>query len=384
MKFANVPGNRKSIAKLIRSVQEERIAHSQLFSGPEGSGGLLLALAYSSFLNCSNRIENTGDDDIPMDSCGECPSCRKIDKLEHPDLHFLFPIVKAEKKELSREFFNEWREYIKQRNGIVSLNSWYNHIKVENKQGIISVKDINDILGRLNYKNFEAKVKVIIIWLAEKIQYAAAPKILKTLEEPADNTLFILISENQNQILPTILSRVQITKTTRPNIQESFSYLSKRYNDLKEESLYDAIYYSEGNVSKALEYLTDTEEILRYGELFIRWMRNCFGMNASEIVNFGDDFSKLGREKQKYFFQFSADRLSKSYHMEGNIGNINFYNENDKTFFEKFSSYIPAEKFPDLLEKLNEAAFHIERNGNPKIIISDLSFDIGRILRKPA
>jgi len=382
MKFANVPGNRKSIAKLIRSVQEGRIAHSQLFSGPEGSGGLLLSLAYASFLNCLNPVTNTGDEEIPMDSCGECAACRKIDKLEHPDLHFLFPIVKSEKRELSREFFAEWREYIHKNNGIVSLNSWYNHIQVENKQGIISAKDINDILGRLNYKNYEAKVKIIIIWLAEKIQYAAAPKILKTLEEPADKTLFILISENQDQILPTILSRVQITKTIRPNIQESFSYLSKRYSEHNEQLLYDAIYYSEGNVSKALDYLYDQTEILKYGQLFIRWMRNCFAMNAAEIFAFADEFQKLGREKQKYFFQFSSDRLSKSYHLSGNIGNVHFYNQEDKSFFEKFAEYISPESFPLLHDKLNEAAFHIERNGNPKIIISDLSFDIGRILRK--
>ncbi|MBN2730285.1 MAG: hypothetical protein JXR53_13755 [Bacteroidales bacterium] len=382
MKFADVPGNRKSISKLIRSVEEGRIAHSQLFSGPEGSGSIILALAYASFLNCINKQKNEGNEDIPIDSCGECPSCRKIDKLEHPDLHFLFPVVKVEKKELSRDFFTEWREYIIKKNGIVSLNSWYNHIQVENKQGIISVKDISDIISRLNYKNYEAAVKVIIIWLAEKIQYAAAPKILKTLEEPADNTVFILVSENQNQILPTILSRVQITKTQRPNIQEAFSYLSDRHKDQEEQMLYDAIYYSEGNVSKALEYLSDKEDILYFGELFIRWMRTCFAMVATDIFDFSDEFQKLGREKQKYFFQFSAERFSKSFHIDSQIGNIHFYNQNDKVFFEKFSSYIQAEKFPILHEKLNEASFHIERNGNPKIIISDLSFDIGRILRK--
>ncbi len=384
MRFADIPGNRKAIKKLIQSVSNERVAHSQLFSGAEGSGSLLLAMAYASYLNCTERVKNADSEDIPYDSCGKCSSCRKIDKLEHPDLHFLFPVVKMskEKKELSRDFFNEWREYVQLKKGIVSTSSWYNHIKVENKQGSISVADITDVLNRLNYKNQEAKVKVIIIWLAEKIQYLGAPKMLKSLEEPSDDTIFILISENQDQILPTILSRVQITKTQRPNIQEAFNYLSKKYGDYNDNLLYDAIYYSEGNISKALDYLNDKDSILYYGELFIRWMRICFSIKAVDISDFADEFHKLGREKQKYFFQYCSDRFSKGFHIHEEIGNIHFYDDKEKGFFEKFSKYISAKKFPILHEKMIEAAFHIERNGNPKIIITDLSLDIGKILRK--
>ena len=381
MKFADVPGNRKAIQKLIRSVKERRIAHSQMFHGSEGSGKMVLALAYASYLNCTNRQEFDKKNDIPSDSCGECASCRKINKLEHPDLHFSFPIVKIDKKERSRDFFGEWREFIKKSNAIISINAWYNHIKVENKQGIITADDISDILSRLNYKNYEAQTKVIIFWLAEKIQYNAAPKILKTLEEPADNTVFILITENQDQILPTILSRVQLTKTKRPNIQESFTYLSTRYSDTEEQSLYDAIYYSDGNLAKALEYLSNKDEILYYGNLYIRWMRICFSMLAKDLFEFADEFQKLGREKQKYFFQFSSNRFSKSFHISGGIGQIHFYNKEDKAFFEKFSSFISPRKYPEIHKLLNEATFHIERNGNPKIIISDLSLDIGKILR---
>ncbi len=389
MKFADIPGNLKVINKLIKAAEEQRIAHAQLFIGPQGSGKLMVALAYAQFLNCTDRKhfkENQGAGGLLADSCGLCSSCRKFDSIEHPDLHFLFPVVKQDKKDLSRDYMADWREYVSSKSGIVNLNSWYEHIQVENKQGLISTDDIADIIGRLNYKNHEAKVKVIVIWMAEKIQYNAAPKLLKTLEEPADNTLFILIAENHDMILPTILSRVQTTRLTAPTSQQSFTFLQNHFEGLAENDLYDAIYNSEGNLEKAFEYLQNRDEMLMISAFFRNWMRTCFALKGREVSAMATEFSGFGREKQKYILAESGRKFINTFHIGQKIKEITFYNPDDEKFFGKFAAYIHQGNFDFFQQKIEEAIMHIERNVSAKIVFTDLSFDIGRMFRlsKPA
>lgn len=381
MKFADIPGNVKVLNKLVRAADEQRIAHAQLFIGPPGSGKLMVALAYAQFLNCSNRQTLNDSSGLMADSCGECPSCRKFASLEHPDLHFLFPVVKVDKKELSRDYMAEWRDYVSRKSGIVNLNSWYEHIQVENKQGLISTDDITDILGRLQYKNHEAKIKVIVIWMAEKIQYNAAPKILKTLEEPSDNTLFILIAENHDLILPTILSRVQTTRLEAPTSQQCFNFLMSHFSGNSDEELYDAIYNSEGNIEKAFDYLQNSDEMLQVAAFFRNWMRTCFSLKGKDIFEMGVEFAAMGREKQKHILMESARKFINTFHIGQEVKKIRFYNPEDEKFFGKFAAYIHQENLDFFFEKIDEAILHIERNGNPKLIFTDLSFDIGRIFR---
>jgi len=309
MQFRDIPGNVKVINKLINSAEEQRIAHAQMFIGPPGSGKLMVALAYAQYLNCTDRKYFNNTDGLKADSCGECSSCKRFSSMEHPDLHFLFPVVKADHRELSRDYMADWRDFVKKKEGIVNLNSWYEHIQVENKQGLISVDDINDILGRLQYKNHEAKVKVIVVWMAEKIQYNAAPKILKTLEEPTDNTLFILIAENHDLILPTILSRVQTTRIEAPSSQQCFDFLRTSFPDRNENDIFDAIYNSEGNLEKAFDYLDNPDEMLMEADFFRKWMRTCFSLNGRGIFDLSTEFASLGREKQKHLLAESARRL---------------------------------------------------------------------------
>jgi len=381
MLFRDIPGNTKVINKLITSAEEQRIAHAQMFIGPPGSGKLMVALAYAQFLNCTDRKYFNDADGLKADSCGECSSCRRFASMEHPDLHFLFPVVKAEKRELSRDYMADWRTFVKNKAGIVNLNSWYKHIQVENKQGLISVDDINDIIGRLQYKNHEAKVKVIIVWMAEKIQYNAAPKILKTLEEPSDNTLFILIAENHDLILPTILSRVQTTRIEAPTSQQSYSFLREHYSDRPENDIFDAIYNSEGNLEKAYDYLQDSDEMKDISDFFRNWMRTCFALNGKKIFTMSGEFAEMGREKQKHILAESARKLTNTFQLGADLKKIKFYDEEDEKFFSKFATYVHKDNLDFFCNSIDEAIYHIERNGNPKLIFTDLSFDIGRMFR---
>ena len=200
MLFKDVIGHNDLKSRLLLSVKEGRIPHAQLFFGPEGSGNLPLAFAYAQYLNCKNRQ--------PEDSCGLCPSCIQFQKLAHPDLHFIYPVATTttiKEKPKSLDFIAQWREFLLSNNCYVSLNDWYETIEIEKKQGIINKDDCNEIVRLLGYKSYESEYKVMVIWMVEKLFHAAAPKILKILEEPPDKTVFLLITENTDLILSTII-----------------------------------------------------------------------------------------------------------------------------------------------------------------------------------
>ena len=380
MQFKDVPGNIKIINRLIESAEKGRIAHAQMIIGSQGCGKLILALAYAKFLNCSNKVYYN-DGEIKADSCGECSSCKKFESLQHPDLHFLFPIVNKNKKELSLDFITEWREYLEKKSGIVGLNSWYDFIQVENSQGFISVDNINDVLSRLYFKNLEAKIKVIVIWMAEKIQYKAAPKLLKTLEEPAENTLFLLITENADTILPTVMSRMQSIRMETPSLQDCFVFLKNNFSDFSNDDLYNAVYNSNRDLDKAIDYLHKKNDLLKVNSFFVDWMRVCYTLDGHAILNISKNFADIGREKQKYYLSECAIKILKAFHISNEIGEEKFFDPKEEEFFKNFSKYIKKEGINSISYYLDEAIKQIERNGNPKLIFKNLSFDVGRLFR---
>ena len=193
MRFSEIPGQAEIKTKLIQAVLSGRIPHAQLFLGPEGCGNLALAIAYAQFINCKSKIYHQTEDEIPADSCGSCPSCLKFEKYAHPDLHFIFPNntnKQINKNNSSANFQNEWREILRETQTYFSASQWYDKINLENKQGIINARDCEEIIRILSLKSYEAEFKIMIIWKVEKLFYAAAPKILKILEEPTDKTIF--------------------------------------------------------------------------------------------------------------------------------------------------------------------------------------------------
>nr|MBC8146675.1 DNA polymerase III subunit delta [Bacteroidota bacterium] len=219
MQFKEVIGHEEIKKRLIQTVRENRISHAQLFAGQEGIGKLALAIAYGQYISCTNKQET--------DSCGVCPSCIKYNKLIHPDLYFTYPVStnkEVKTKPLSRLFISKWREILLQKDYIFSLQQWYQKIQIENKQGIINTEDCNEIIKSLSLKTFESEYRVVIIWMPEKLFHAAAPKLLKILEEPPPKTLFLLITESPDKILKTIISRTQIIKIPKLKDQDVKEY----------------------------------------------------------------------------------------------------------------------------------------------------------------
>jgi len=383
MKFKEIVGQKNLINSLVKNVLNNRVSHAQMLIGYEGAGNVALALAYSQFVNCTNKQIFNDDASLLADSCGECPSCVKSSKLIHPDIHFVFPITvtkKHPKKVLSKEFYPEWREFIKQNRGYIDLNDWYAYIEVENKQGIISAEECNDIINTLNYKTYESEYKVVIIWMIEKLYYSAAPKILKLLEEPPDKTLFLLIAEDNQQVLDTILSRVQFIKLTKPSRTEIQEYLIMHFNTTQELAS-QLCFKHNNNITQIIDVVKHGYDDNKFMVFFVEWMRNCFKGQIDLIIKSADEFKSYGREKQKQFFEFCSFQIRNSFFIAFSQNVLKYQDTEQASFYKNFGKYIHIENAQLIYSELNEAALMIERNANPKMLFTDISLKIGQYLR---
>lgn len=392
MRFSDIVGQEPLKQRLKRTVTDNRVSHAQLFLGPEGSGKLALALAYSQYINCRNRT--------PEDSCGECPSCKKYTKLIHPDLHFIYPINKTkevdDKKVYSKDFIAPWREFLQENKYYVTLPEWYEKIGIEKKQGFINADDADGINRTLAYKAYEAEYKVMIIWMVEKMNITSANKLLKNLEEPPDKTLFILVSENQEQIISTILSRAQLVKIPRIT-DEEVRFALENTQQIETTEAIKIARIADGNYAAALMIAgkkdPDAESPDTEHERFVvfrDWMRRCF-----TIAGNLKDYDKLletipallgdgSREKQKEMLAFSLDmfRICLQYNV-GNQHLVRLAGE-ELDFVKNFSAFIHPRNISLFEEEFNRAIFHIERNANAQIVLTDLSHLVARILKIPS
>ena len=375
MLFKDIIGQEEVKARLKQTVQDQRVSHAQLFLGASGVGKLALAIAYAQYVNCTNRTED--------DSCGECPSCIKYKKLAHPDLHFIYPVAtnkEIKKNPSSKLFVEPWRKLLISESGYITLNDWYEAIEIENKQAIINKDDCNSIITTLGYKSYEAEYKVMIIWMADKLFHAAAPKILKILEEPPEKTLFILITEDQDKILATIRSRTQIVKIPKIKDEVLIQALLDKKKCTNDEAT-RVVNLSDGSYQLAVKNLKSDEDEQQNFLLFRKWMRLCFKPDVTGIVSFVGDISKIGREKQKSFLNYALRTA-----LNGILLNLNQDDlvklENDEfDFTKKFSPFINPVNIQQFTEEFNEALFHIERNANPSILFLDLSLKSMRLLK---
>lgn len=381
MKFAEVIGQDAVKHRLITTVRNNRVSHAQLFLGPEGSGKLALAIAYAQYINCTNRT--------PEDSCGTCPSCIKYSKLAHPDLHFIYPTAPLEKldKPVSLDFIGQWRELLIASKGYTDLPAWYDMIGIERKQAIINTRDCSEILRTLSYKSYEAEYKVMIIWMVEKLYHAAAPKILKILEEPPEKTLFILVSENQEQILKTILSRTQLIKI--PPIDEEKLMEALVREGFEPASVNDAVRISGGNYLGTKRLIGKADEETQNFKWFSKWMRLCFSGKISEILDLIAELSKLSRDEQKAFLNYSLRMIRQSMLISLNSSENVRLNKEEAGFIygsgnRHFYPYIHQQNVQLIAEELNNSIYHIERNAHAGILFMDLSLKFGGYLRMPA
>ena len=376
MQFKDVIGQSAIKQRLIQSVRENHVSHAQLFLGPAGSGKLPLALAYAQYILCPNRTET--------DSCGICPTCQKMQKLVHPDLHFVVPtnttkIVKSNPE--SDLFMEEWREYVQKNEGYINESGWYGFLDIENKQGYMSVRDAASLLRKLNMKAYEGDYKIAIIWMAEKMRTDTANKLLKLLEEPPEKTIFLLIAEDQDQLLATIKSRTALVKIPALDTAAIETALQQRFG-CDPKQAHDAAMISEGDWLTACQSFKDFEDHKFFFTTFQQWMRLCFRAAYSEIIDFSANVKGIGREKQKELLDYGLRIIRNSLLFNNNLAEIVMLPDDEKTFNSKFSPFVNPANLAQIVELFEEAIRQIERNGNAQIIFTDVSFKMIGLLKK--
>jgi DNA polymerase-3 subunit delta' len=376
LQFADIP-NQTALKEVLRhSVQHGHVAHAQLFRGAEGSAALALALAYAQYLNCEGRSADADD------SCGHCPACLKIKKLAHPDLNFILPTTTTKsvpKDATSGKFMAEWRTFLAD-SPYQGFNDWMQHIGAENKQGSISKEEAGQLLKLVSLKAFEATYKIVILWLPELMHPAAANAVLKLLEEPPPATVFLLVTNEPDRLLPTILSRVQSVVVRPFSEDEITDYITAHYH-VPEVKARQVAQLAEGNLGAAIasrEQSADHD----YADFFIKWMRKCYGLKMSEVLALADEFQKMGRENQKEQLSFSLGLLRKVllYGLDPQL--VPYLPVGEQQFVQGFSKFVTVRNADQLTEELNTAHYHIERNANPRMVFVDASLRMGQQLRQ--
>ena len=376
MQFADIP-NQTALKEILRqSVQRGHVAHAQLFRGAEGSAALALALAYAQYLNCEARADDAAD------SCGHCPACLKMGKLAHPDLNFILPTTTTKsvpKDATSAKFAAEWRTFLAE-SPFQGFNDWMQHIGAENKQGSISKEEAGSLLKLVSLKAFEAKFKIVILWLPELMHPTAANAVLKLLEEPPPTTIFLLVSNEPERLLPTILSRVQPVAVRPFSEDDITAYLTTHYHVLETKARQVA-QLAEGNLGAAIAS-RDQSADHNYAEFFIKWMRKCFSAKMVDVMVLADEFQKMGRENQKEQLSFSLGLLRKVllYGLDPQL--VPHLPSGEQQFVQGFSKFVTPRNADQLTEELNTAHYHIERNANPRMVFIDASLRLGQQLRR--
>ncbi len=371
MYFNNIIGQEEAKHHLLQTVKEGRISHAQLFLSPQGTGGLPLAIAYARYVLCSNKQE--------QDACGQCPSCVQLDKLAHPDLHFAYPVVLSSKVKVSDDVLPAWREAVLER-PYMSANWWYEQLGEDKKQGVLGVAESAEIVRKLALKSFEGGYKVMIIWMAELMNTAAANKLLKIIEEPPEKTLFVLITENHEDILPTIISRTQLLKLNKIKEPTIATALQQAYGlEVTEANAFARL--AEGSYFEAGKLVEEREEENQNFVQFRDWMRICFRRDVGEAIRWVDSMAGIGREKQKSFLRYGLHIFRQC--IVGNYGDEQLVrlNGTELEFSKKFAPFLNGNNMVALVEEFDTAHYHIERNANPKILFLDLSFKVFKLLK---
>lgn len=375
MFFKDIVGQSEVKERLVTSARKGLIPHAQLFCGPEGVGKFPLALAYAQYLNCENPTDN--------DSCGKCASCVKYAHLAHPDLHFVFPIVKkaAKKKEVCDDYIADWREFVKQHNYYFNLTQWLDHIDAENSQGLIYAKESEEILRKLSLRIYEAKYKIMIIWLPEKMHESCANKLLKIIEEPTDNTIFLLVSDTPDNIITTIQSRCQRINVHGVSESDIVQALESEYNILPDDATTVA-HLSKGSYLKAVETISLNEEHKFFFNLFVQMMRASYARNIKEIKTIGNELAAIGRENQKSFLIYSQRMVREYFVSNLHQPEITYLAQDEANFGIRFAPFINERNIVGFMDELALAERHIEQNVNAKMVFFDLCLKITMLIKQ--
>lgn len=368
MRFSEVVGQQKMKAILIQAVEKDRIPHAQMFIGGEGSGNLALAMAYVQYISCPDKRDN--------DSCGVCGSCRKISSMTHPDLHFSFPFVAGTAKVCS-ELYPQWREAVIE-NPYMNYEMWIQKIGAQNKQGNIPIEEVRAMIRNLSLRPFEGGFKILVLWLPEFLGNQGNT-LLKIIEEPTHKTLFILVAEDLDNILNTIVSRTQILRVP-PITNEELSEVLQSKQHLQEADAQRLALLASGNYLKAIELCSNAEN--EFLDPFRNWMVHCYQRSGNNLAKWVEDTSNTGRENIKSFLLYAIEIL-RAVVVFPVLGESTGLSEKESVFVANFCKVVNSHTQADkLYELLNASVYEIERNANPKLVLMDLSMKVIQVLKK--
>ena len=364
----HIIGHRKTKALLLQLAQNERVPHALLFLGHSGSGNLALAVAFAQMLQCERPS--------PEGACGECSACRKAAQFTHPDIHFSFPTIGA--NAVSTDFLKEWRLALAE-NPYMDANTWLQRLGAENKQGNITKDECNAIIKKLSLKAFEGRYKILVLWLPEYLG-KEGNRLLKLIEEPPENTIFLLAAENQDLILNTILSRCQLVKTGFLSDDEVTEGLQQK-RGLDASRARQIAFLADGDFNVALQIADNPEN--DDARLLLDWLRKCWRGNGVELVKWTDNFAKLGRENQKQFLHYGLHFLREMLAIVVTKNPDARLRPEELQTAQNMANVLDFGKITRMVQILNDNIYYIERNANPKILFLDTSIQLNRIL-KPA
>lgn len=382
MLFSKIIGQEHLKKHLVYSADSGRIPHAQLFIGPEGSGTLPLAIAYAQYLLCQN---SSGENNGTNKACNA-----KCNSYTHPDLHFIFPVANSDKVKshaVSDDFIAEWREFLNQQ-PYGNLFDWYQHIGIERKQGQIGVDESQSILRKLSLKSYEGGYKVMLIWMADRINTAASNKLLKLIEEPPEKTILILIAEDEEKIINTIRSRCQVLHF--PPIPEALISKALTQRGLDETKATQIAHEANGNLNKAFDLAANRSEDLVFEKWFVQWVRTAFKAKGNksaihELILWSEELARYGRETQKNFLSYCESIFRQALLFNYEAKELVYARMHEEGFdLTKFAPFVHENNIEQIYSELESANYHIERNGNSKLIFTDLSIKLTRLLHTKA
>lgn len=372
MKFSDITGHKEIVDSLRSLVDSGKIPHAFLFSGVSGIGKHRTARALAQYIHCKNRSNG--------DACGVCSSCLQHQNHNNPDLHFIYPIVKKDGALISKDFIEEWREML-DNYSYMPPEQWNQLLNAGNSQTTILVAESDEIVARASLSSFQEDFKIFLIWLPEKLRTEAANKLLKIIEEPFEDTIFILVSNNENKILPTILSRTQ-RFNFKPLSEEDLQSLLLK-NGVEASLAREAARISAGSLRKADEIASHPEEMLEFSDLFKDVMRAAYGLKAKKLKELADEIAGFGREKIIRFLDYMARMIRENYIFNFQLPPVSYMTQEESTFSSRFAPFIHDGNVEAISEEIGRGARDIERNGNSKIVLFDMFLILSRLIRKP-
>lgn len=374
MKFSDVAGHKDSLSALRDIIDSEKIPHAILISGISGIGKMRVARAVAQYIHCHNRKNG--------DSCGVCPSCLQHKNFNNPDVHYSYPIIKKDlKNPVSTDFIDQWKEML-QEWSYMPPEKWNEIIQAGNSQPAIYVGESEDIIGRASLSAYQENYKIFIIWLPEKLRPEAANKLLKVIEEPFEDTIFILVSNDDSKLLPTIFSRTQ-RFNLHPLSEEDISIHLKQNLHVAPDVANTSARLAEGSMGKAEEIACHPSELLEFSELFKETMRMAYALKAEKLKSISEQAAAMGREKLLRFLAYCNRMVRENFIYNLKLPPLSLMTSEEEAFSIRFSPFIHEGNVEGLTSEISRASSDIERNANGKIVMFDLMLLISQLVRMP-